>query len=194
MGTWWWGWWCLASQLGDTTHVGDLWATGIEEGWTVTELTSYYLLSTATHQTCFGGMPHMPPQCNDSTHSRCFESKQERFLPSQDTISYTTAIDACRKGSLWQEAIHLCWEMRLQHVQPDIMTFGPGVRRKSLFYLFSNFCVLCFMLQVQSLVGSMFFCCCYWQFPCLSPALIIFESFFPNSQSHYRGAAEQNKK
>ena len=39
---------------------------------------------------------------------------------SEDAISYTTAIDACRKGSFWQEAIHLCWEMRLQHVQPDI--------------------------------------------------------------------------
>ena len=48
---------------------------------------------------------------------------------SEDAISYTTAIDACRKGSFWQEAIHLCWEMRLQHVQPDIITFGPAARK-----------------------------------------------------------------
>ena len=136
----------------------------------------------------------MPPQCNDPTHSRCFESKQERFLPSQDTISYTTAIDACRKGSLWQEAIHLCWEMRLQHVQPDIMTFGPGVRRKSLFYLFSNFQFLGIMFHVTCSISSWFN---VFLLLLLTVSMFItgthnFESFFPNS--HYCGVAEQNKK
>lgn len=50
---------------------------------------------------------------------------------TQDAVSYTTAINACRKGSLWQEAIYLCREMRLQHVQPDIVTFGPFAAKYS---------------------------------------------------------------
>ena len=32
-----------------------------------------------------------------------------------DVVSYTTAIDACRTGFLWQEALHLCFEMQLPH-------------------------------------------------------------------------------
>lgn len=39
------------------------------------------------------------------------EAKQQ-----PDVVSYTTAIDACRAGFLWQEALHLCAEMQAQPV------------------------------------------------------------------------------